>query len=150
MSYTTPTQKSAGQNLTAADWNTSVVANVEALAKRPACALERNSSGTFAAGDPITFPSERFDTHNLHSTSVNTGRVTIPADWAGVWLICASSSSAADLQIRVNGSTLYARGVRSVTGFVSLAAADYVEVAVNAGSTIATAQMSAIWMRATP
>lgn len=149
MSYTTPTTKTAGQNLTAADWNTSIVANLEALAKRPACALERNTSQDVSAGDPIEFTTERVDTHNLHSTSSNTSRVTIPADWPGIWLICGASQ-APNIQIRVNGTTIRARGDHSVTGLVNLAAADYVEITVVNAATIAGAQMSAIWMRATP
>lgn len=149
MSYTTPALKSAGQNLTAADWNNSIVGNLEALAKRPACALERSTSQSVSAGDPIEFPTERVDTHSLHSTSSNTSRITIPADWGGVWFVCASSQ-ATSLHLRVNGTAVRARGGYSVSALIPLTAADYVEAVAGNAASITSAQMSAIWMRATP
>jgi hypothetical protein len=38
----------------------------------------------------INFNTERFDTSNLHSTSVNPGRITIPPGLGGKWLVGAA------------------------------------------------------------
>lgn len=149
MTYTTPPTKSAGQNLTVADWNTSIVANMEALAKPPACLAVRTSGATFSTGDPITFPAEEFDTHSLHDTTTNTSRITVPAGWAGIWLITASSIVAGN-RIRINGSTIAAEGAYGATALVSLAVGDYAEVTVTTAASSVTGQMSAIWLRAAP
>lgn len=66
-----------------------------------------NASTTF-----ITLNSERYDTDNIHSTSVNTGRLTVP--YAGKWLITCAVSFAANgtgtrgIQIWVNSGTCIA------------------------------------------
>ncbi len=150
MSYTTPTAKTAGQNLTVADWNTSVRGNLEALAKRPACVAERNSSQTLSTGDAIAFnDTDRVDTHTMHDTSTNNTRITIPADWGGIWFVAASSQATA-LHLLVNGTAVRARGGYSVSALIPLTAADYVEAVAGNAASITSAQMSAIWMRATP
>ncbi len=52
------------------------------------CARVYNSADisiVTATGTPLTFDSEDYDTYNFHSTSVNTGRITIP--YAGKYRI---------------------------------------------------------------
>jgi predicted enzyme related to lactoylglutathione lyase len=58
----------------------------------------------------LTFNSERFDTDTMHSTSVNTGRITFTT--AGTYLVGgsirwadAASTAAQRLAIRLNGTT---------------------------------------------
>jgi hypothetical protein len=46
----------------------------------------------------ISFDTEVYDTHAMHSTSVNTSRLTVPTGWGGYYLVTASGA--------VNGGTL--------------------------------------------
>lgn len=147
MTYTTPNLKAAGENLTAADWNTSVVANLEALAKRPCCAAERTTSQSLTAGQAIAFnATDRVDTHSMHDPSTNNTRITVPADWGGVYLITATTQ-ASDIRLRANGTTTHARGSWTVSALIALAPGDYIETIAGADITIDGAHMSAIWMR---
>lgn len=52
----------------------------------------------------ILFDSETFDTHGFHSTSTNTGRLTVPAGMGGLYLISG--------QIRYTGN---ATGTRAAS-----------------------------------
>jgi hypothetical protein len=95
----------------------------------------------------LTFDSERYDKGSgSHSTSSNTGRLTVPTSCGGVYHIFGSvefASNAAGyrwLYLRVNGTTTIAGlAVPPVSGAAtpmvistsySLAAADYVELLV--------------------
>lgn len=90
----------------------------------------------------ITFNSERFDTDGFHSTSVNTGRLTVPAGLGGYYLIGASAIWSAEnssgqrlLRFKVNGSTVHRVGDTSASQAIIndafpryLNAGDYVEL----------------------
>ena len=110
-----------------------------------------NVSLTNGSDTLITFDSERFDTDGFHSTSSNTGRITIPAGLGGKYLIGANTDVTASpgagsyCGIRLNGTTYIATAqvvndasyATAVTGTVyDLAAGDYIEflVHVNAAS----------------
>jgi hypothetical protein len=60
----------------------------------------------------LTFNSERYDSNGLHSTSVNTSRLTAPS--AGIYIIGAATAFAANatgmrsIAIRINGTTFIA------------------------------------------
>lgn len=117
-----------------------------AWAKRASVRAYNNANISIATATvtALTFDSERHDTDTMHSTSVNTGRLT--ATTAGKYLIWANvviAANAAGLRIvslRVNGSTIIgsvrALGSASTDAYVnlatvySLAANDYVEVTV--------------------
>jgi hypothetical protein len=91
----------------------------------------------------LTFPTESYDTDGFHSTSTNTGRITIPAGKAGYYLIIAHLATAANatgtrqIYINKNGSTLnggFALSASSADAFQNgystienLAVADYLE-----------------------
>jgi hypothetical protein len=68
-----------------------------------------NNTSTIA-----TFPSERFDTAGFHSTTTNTGRFTIPAGYAGWYVINArfrwdkNAVGSRSLIVKKNGGTLSA------------------------------------------
>jgi len=97
-----------------------------------------NSTDTF-----LTFDSERFDTDGYHSTSSNTGRLTVPAGLAGLYHIVfhgyttGTPGSGSNAGIRLNGTTGIAIGAlqstdTSVGGYMvstlyELAVGDYVE-----------------------
>jgi hypothetical protein len=121
----------------------------------------------------LTFNSERFDTDTMHSTSTNTGRLTVPTDGDGLYLITghvefASSVNNPTLHVRIllNGATEIARQTHrldSATGvdttltvstLYSLSATDYVtlqvytteDVNVQASGNYSP-EFSAIWQR---
>jgi hypothetical protein len=91
----------------------------------------------------VLFDSEEWDTGALHSTSVNTGRLTAPV--AGIYSVAtqilwdASTTGQRAVTIRANGSTVVAQEIidsggtspqQSVSGHAKLAAGEYVEVRV--------------------
>lgn len=96
----------------------------------------------------LTFDSERFDSHAAHSTVSNTGRLTVPTDGDGLYLIGgtvqlgAFSDTGGMLGIRIflDGATVIAsqtvvRGANQVYSFsvstlYELTAAQYVELQV--------------------
>jgi hypothetical protein len=94
---------------------------------------------------PLTWDQESFDTDTLHSTSVNTSRITAAA--TGKYLVTAAVTFAANAtgyrQVKIvkNGVTDYAIATAlnlgaadtpgvTVSDIVDLAASDYVEIAV--------------------
>ena len=93
----------------------------------------------------MTFPSERFDTSNFHSTSVNTGRYTIPSGFDGWYTINTrfrwdkNALGIRTLNIKKNGSTIAANEViGSASAYIGnnlntldyLVAGDYIECEV--------------------
>jgi hypothetical protein len=105
----------------------------------------------------VTFNSERYDTDSMHSTSVDTSRITFTT--AGLYLVAfngqlpaANDYSVAGAYIRLNGTTYIAMnsGGRALTGSSDLsigvttvykfAAADFVEVLVHQDNTANTAR----------
>ena len=104
---------------------------------------DNNQSITAGSYQPILFPSEIIDTDGFHSTSSNTGRITIPSGKAGKYLITANFTfgnynTAKYLAIYKNGSIvpqLIAWQANSLTttpysmsGMASLAVSDYIEL----------------------
>lgn len=153
MTYTTPNLKAAGQNLTVADWNTGVVANMETLAKPPACVAQRTTSQSLSANEAIAFnAADVVDTHDMHDPSTNNTRLTVPTGWGGLWLVTINASGQYVVtRLRINGSTVAATGMRSTTMVVSLTPGDYIEALVTQNdTTVIAAQIAAIWMRVAP
>lgn len=70
-----------------AEWGGQTRDNFEALANPPRCKLTRNSPQSLpnSTATIVLFNDEVYDVGGLHSTSSNTGRVTVPAGWAGLW-----------------------------------------------------------------
>jgi len=113
----------------------------------PGCRVYSSSNVSISnggSGSVITFNSERHDPFDMHSTSSNTSRVTVPQ--AGVYLItgnirtASNSTGVRELSIRLNGSTTIAfnglkanatdgdLSIMQVTTTYKLAANDYVEL----------------------
>lgn len=93
------------------------------------------------SGPTLTFDTETFDTDGFHSTSSNTGRMTIPSNMPsnGRYLVIASAyfqASTGDKQIwfRVNDTTNHRMtywqvpGQEPVIDILTLSPGDYVEV----------------------
>lgn len=150
MSWTTPPTWTTGHNLTAADLNTYLSDNLDALAGPDRARAYRSSNYSFSDStwDAIPLGAETFDSNGLHSNSSNTSRIT--AQVAGPYYVCAGvrwlSNSTGDrrAQIRKNaggssasGTRLAATTGRAATGevtelslatIVELGVGDYVEV----------------------
>ena len=93
----------------------------------------------------VTWNSENFDTNTFHSTSTNTSRITIPAGKAGYYLFTSygffgdNATGNRRLDLRKNGSLIRSWPTPSTTAtfsgltitcLLSLAEADYIEIAV--------------------
>jgi len=97
----------------------------------------------------VTFDTETFDTDGFHSTSTNTGRMTIPAGKAGKYLVtgnvtfATNSTGAREIYLFKNGSfysqvfavaTSAGSSGNAIPDIVSLAVGDYVEIRVEQSS----------------
>jgi hypothetical protein len=93
----------------------------------------------------ITWNSENFDTNTYHSTSTNTSRITIPTGKAGYYLFTSygffdsNATGNRRIDLRKNGSLIRSWPTPSTTStfsgltmtcILSLAEADYIEIAV--------------------
>jgi hypothetical protein len=118
------------------------------VVRAPAGARVTNTAALSIANNTttaLTFNTERHDTHGFHSTSVNTGRLTIPG--AGRYLVIGQAIFASNATgyrnavIRLNGTTIIAQQLISAnateaTGLIvttvwTFASGDYVELAVS-------------------
>jgi hypothetical protein len=102
-----------------------------------------NQSATQSAYTTVTWNTETFDTDAFHDNASNNSRITIPSGKGGYylvyWNIGLSGNGAVALSLDKNGSA-YKRAAGYTTGggvgyyanteIMSLAAADYIEVAV--------------------
>ncbi len=87
MPYTSPATVVTATTITSA-WGNSVKAAADVLANPPTCRV--TSSATQNVGDaaflnPVLFDTETWDTDSMHSTSVNTGRITF--NTAGIYVV---------------------------------------------------------------
>jgi hypothetical protein len=93
----------------------------------------------------LTYNSERYDTHGFHSTSSNTGRLTVPAGLGGMYLVggawqwdANAGGTRRAFGLRLNGTLVIAAVEEAPSGatmfptfapatLVALAAGDYVD-----------------------
>jgi hypothetical protein len=152
VAYTSPTTRSTGNSVSAANWNADVVNNIKWLAgesgSKPFCRAYNSAAilVATATSTALTFNSERFDNAGMHSTVSNTSRITVPAGGAGQYLFGGSVAFAGNatgqrvIEIMVNGTTLITRktalglsadecGMETVTMY-PMAVGDYVELRV--------------------
>ena len=118
MAYAVPTNFAAGAVLTEAQLD--VLGNdIVFLANPPKCRVYNSAAISIAVSgtdQALTFDSERFDTDTMHSTAVNTGRITFTT--AGTYMVGAHVDFAPNatghrvLYIRRNGSEVV--GVQKV------------------------------------
>lgn len=170
MGYTAPITQVAGTTILSADWNTYVRDNILFLANPPACRVFHNTTQNLSNGADVVMlcNSERYDTDGMHSTSVDTGRVTMTT--AGLYTVGAYVALQTDtdytlyrLLLRLNGATniagqtathTYAGGIgaqMTVETTYKFAAADYfeavaVQVNTSAGTLTCQPELWATWV----
>lgn len=145
MAYSAPPNFAAGQIVTEVQLDT-LSDDITFLYSGQPSARAYNSANISIADNTttaLTFNSERWDNGTIHSTSVNTGRMTIAT--AGLYLItghvrwAAGTGGNHGVSIRLNGTTVIAAqqfllgtadSDLSIATVYSLAAADYVELLV--------------------
>lgn len=109
--YTAVPDKTAGDVFTEAMWDTYIRDNVNNLIVPPACRVYNSANlsignGSFSA---LTFNSERYDTDSMHSTSVNTSRITMAT--AGIYhygctvYFATSGTGYRTIRVMLNGTT---------------------------------------------
>ena len=164
----------AGQTIDPAEVNTDFntvytefngnIANVNVLAtaaialtKGAAAGARVYNSANISVSDNtdtlLTFDTERYDTDAFHSTSTNTGRLTIPTGFGGRYLLTGHVSIAAGtdyssvyIWIRLNGATIIALHgetpstfsfpkTLSIATLYTAVATDYFELLVNQDNT---------------
>lgn len=121
-------------------------------ATQPRASAYNNTTQSINSGSDtaLTFNSEDWDVGSMHSTSANTSRITVPTGGDGLYVVTAQTlcENASDyscvLKLKKNGTTEFGsgdsrpsaslNGSAKATAWVTLAAADYVEVLVNQNS----------------
>lgn len=115
-------------------------------AAQPRCVAYNSATQTIASGSnvAITFDSEETDVGAMHSTAVNTGRITIPTGGDGVYLLIArvnfpaNATGQRQVYLFKNGAQMTGSIVPAtsgsyqwlleVTAVRALVAGDYIEV----------------------
>lgn len=84
-----------------------------AVTDPPRCRVYNSASISLAHNTPtaLTFDTETLDDGGLHSTSVNTSRITVPSDGAGWYSIggcvrfAANTTGYREIKVQLNGAT---------------------------------------------
>ena len=149
--------------------NAHVKENLNFLYNRCTVSADRNASTTLSndTWTTVTFGNEDWDTNGAHSTVTNTGRITIPSGFGGIWLLTtmldfdANTSGSRGVRFVTNGSTLnYGPMVPAATTtlrtrvshclMLNLTAGDYVTVEgyQNRGGSldIVAGKFQGVWM----
>ena len=128
------------------------------LQQPPVCIVRQATSQNVndTTDTAITWDAEDYDSHNIHSTSTNNSRVTIPAGWDGIWEVSAivmwnlNASGIRQTRIFVNGNPRLMLDRQAITqtrvcqiggcGFINVVAGDIVEISVqqDTGSVLST------------
>lgn len=164
----------ASDTLTAADLNTYLRDNTDALAAPASCSLAK--TGTAIADSTVftvTFTSalnELWDPNNMHSTSSNPTRITVPTGWGGKQVVMLDARFSSDpggrrlYNLVMNGATSVASDDTGDTGAgsgdshksivvtLSAAAGDYFEcggygTSLAGGNTFDVLSFSVTWRR---
>lgn len=151
MAYTAPPNFATGAVLTEAQLDI-LSDDITFLAGPPRARVYNNAniSVANATDQALTFNSERFDTDTMHSTSVNTSRITFTS--AGTYLVggnaifAANATGTRKIFVRLNGTTPIATAEvvnggasadvsLAVSTLYTFAASDYIELVAFQNST---------------
>lgn len=152
MSYTSPTTRSTGNTISAANWNTDNVDNIKWLAGdsggKPSCRVYNSANIAVTTGTTtaLTFNSELWDNGGLHSTVSNTSRITVPSGGGGIWMVGGhvqweiNATGVRNLGLRTNATGVYgwqtclaiagSNILLSVCTMLALVPTDYIELIV--------------------
>lgn len=152
---TIPTRLGVGANNTVLTADSSTATGLKWAAATTSfvgCSLWKSGNQTISnnVDTNITFNNEEVDTHGFHSTTTDTDRITIPAGYAGKYLLVsqmyfnANNTGIRRSEFLKNGG-YFARGTMvqaatgnalflSVTAFADLAVSDYVTCSVRQSS----------------
>jgi hypothetical protein len=122
-------------------------------AAKAGCLLSTAVGTALGTNTAIPFATETFDVNACHSTVINTERITVPTNWAGLWLVgadIAAGAGEATIWIRLNGTTKIVGQSMNSSGSTNAqtnvltvwdaAVGDYFEVVVTGGSAIDLSQ----------
>jgi hypothetical protein len=103
----------------------------------------------------MVWGTELYDVNGCHDNAVNTGRITVPASWGGLWFVGCDLAMTTDIwgmSIRLNGTTGLVGQTGNVSGGVEsmasactiypMAVGDYFDVFTTGGTARSTAQTS--------
>ena len=150
MPYVSPAAVVSGAVISKTTFGDVVKADLDYLANPPACRVYRSGTQSIpnTTRTAVTFDSERYDTNNMHSTSVNTNRITV--NTAGLYMISGHvgfSTSTVGFRIAyiiVNGTlqiAIQSTNVRT-DGFLDMSVATTWKAAVNDYFTLEVYQSS--------
>ena len=149
MAWTTPKTWSVSEVLTAANMNTYLRDNTDWIGtSHPHCRVYNSANisiTTSGTAQAVTFDSERYDVANMHSTSSNTSRITVPTGGGGVYIVggalswTANATGVRQTRLQTNGTTIYLIAESATTTATSamplpvataiaMVAGDYVEL----------------------
>ena len=138
MAYSAPPNFVAGAVLTEAQLDT-LSDDITFLANPPRCRVynSANISLTTGVDTALTFNSERYDTDTMHSTAVNTSRITFTTagtyDIKGHVSFAANATGQRTLLVRVDGATIIAVQKTDATAAGSVEVSVATEYAFTAG-----------------
>lgn len=149
MAWTAPATYTTGQVLTAANLNTYLRDNMKGVGgtDKPMCRAFNSANITVGSASlsVLNLDSERFDTQAMHSTVSNTGRITAPTGWGGIYVFggginwqASAAGTKRQLALKLNSATVVALVTipvptailidMNIHAVYSLAAGDYVEM----------------------
>lgn len=146
----------AGEVMTAANMNTHVRDAINYLLAPPRCEAYQSVSQNCTTGTvtTLTFTSETVDTDGIHSTSVNTSRMTIvtpgrykvlggcgiAANATGSRTLRVAKNAATTKAVRVAANTAGASTIMQIQDEVLCVAGDFIELTMtqDSGVTLAT------------
>ncbi len=123
-------------------------ADLNSAFKPPYCRVYNSAAislATSGTAQALTFDTETYDNLAMHSTSVNTDRITVPTGGGGIYLVgarCRFTANATGyrrLELKINGTGTFAEVTipsvstnadctLEVTGVYTVAAGDYFQV----------------------
>ena len=145
MGWTTPRSWSVGEVPTAANFNTHLRDNLNALDDRGYVEVYRNSAATHTSNgnwQVIDFNDEYLDSNGFHDNATNPSRITVPTGFGGIYWVFgsvafAATTGAIGAKVQKNGGDAFASLTQGVSlngtsvnigQLLNLAAGDYVEL----------------------
>lgn len=116
MPYVAPAAVASGAVISKTTFGDVVIADLNFLANAPTCRVYHNTTQSIAhnTAQAVVFNSKRWDTDTMHSTSVNTNRITLTT--AGVYAVSFVAALTGGTDYTRVTATLRVNGVLSICG----------------------------------